>query len=717
MTNGIYTTSSVTDLNDVTSVGSGQIITSTERNKLNGIETGADVTDATNVTAAGAVMTSGNQTITGTKTFSDDTNIGGDLTLTKSSPTIKANIGSLTLSSELNCIVQLDWNSNNPGNDNNIYGEFIVRTGAGDDVFTVNEYGTANISDIIISGSNFYSSSTVDYLNIETLKSNAYMRFRINSTDVMRITSSGDVGIGTAIPSSKLDVNGTANISGNTTIGGTLNVSGAATFGSSTDNYEINVGIDNYQNNSMIKFNGGRATFGYDNEDAFIYAGNDKDISFRIYDATSDYTEPMKIVKASGQVNVINNLAVGGNTAITGSLAVGGNTSVSGLFTANAGLKINVQNQVNGGSSRGIYMWNNWDTGWGIYMGQSGGTRSLNNGSACAGYGFTSHAIRYRVNNNAAQGHIFENSAEECLMSIRGSDGNTFIKGNIYTNDGRGIVFGSQWWLNSTADDFAWYTKNDSNSWKYVGLVQDDRTGAAQMNFTGQHRTFVENTSHTDISNNDMTGLIVCANTNKYIKMSGGIEIGKNAITQNESLPVVSLSIKKQDKSCFGVISKSEDPEQRIDKYGAFCTPYEKEHGDTRVFINSVGEGAVWVSDICGNLESGDYITTSNIPGYGMKQESEFLANYTVAKITMDCDFNPSYQPIQKIMKDASGENILNEYQKIQWEDTEEYEYAYKIRYLDLSGNMLTKEEYDTKKENGENVHKAAYVGCTYHCG
>ena len=48
VTNGVYTTSSVTALNDVTSAGSGSIITGTERTKLNGIETAAtaDQTDA-----------------------------------------------------------------------------------------------------------------------------------------------------------------------------------------------------------------------------------------------------------------------------------------------------------------------------------------------------------------------------------------------------------------------------------------------------------------------------------------------------------------------------------------------------------------------------------------------------------------------------------------------------------------------------------------------
>jgi hypothetical protein len=107
------------------------------------------------------------------------------------------------------------------------------------------------------------------------------------------------------------------------------------------------------------------------------------------------------------------------------------------------------------------------------------------------------------------------------------------------------------------------------------------------------------------------------------------------------------------DKKCFGVVSASEDPETRDEShYGNFVSVSEKELGDTRVYINSVGEGAMWVTNINGPLESGDYITTSNVAGYGQRQESEFLANYTVAKITMDCDFAPATQPIQIIKKE-----------------------------------------------------------------
>jgi hypothetical protein len=226
-------------------------------------------------------------------------------------------------------------------------------------------------------------------------------------------------------------------------------------------------------------------------------------------------------------------------------------------------------------------------------------------------------------------------------------------------------------WYNGTALRFLQY--GSSNRWDIGAVNIDDanfafayngasrgyfnRNGSNTLqNFTGQHRTFIKDVPFSEASN--LEGLIVSSDQNKYIKMSGGIEAGSNAITTNESLPIVSLSNVVTDKKCFGVISASEDPEERSDAFGSFVTPYEKEKGDTRAYINSVGEGAIWVSNIGGNLEAGDYITTSNVAGYGQKQESEFLANYTVAKITMDCDFNPATQPIQQILRS----NVIQTY-------------------------------------------------------
>jgi hypothetical protein len=255
------------------------------------------------------------------------------------------------------------------------------------------------------------------------------------------------------------------------------------------------------------------------------------------------------------------------------------------------------------------------------------------------------------------------------------------------------------------------------------------------LNFTGQHRTFIKDTPFTQAAT--LEGLIVSSNQNKYIRMSGGIEAGSNAVTINEALPVVAVSSTPRDKKCFGVISLSEDPETREETYGNFTSIMEKEDGDTRIYINSVGEGGIWVSNVDGPLEAGDYITTSALPGYGTKQDDDLLHNYTVAKITMDCDFNPLDNPIQKIKKkqgtkrywrSSSGEettqekegfdeliereelvNDLDEHGQIQWEDhATETEKAYKIRYLDADG---------VETDEASAVHKAAFVGCTYHCG
>jgi hypothetical protein len=40
-----------------------------------------------------------------------------------------------------------------------------------------------------------------------------------------------------------------------------------------------------------------------------------------------------------------------------------------------------------------------------------------------------------------------------------------------------------------------------------------------------------------------------------------------------------------------------------------------------------------------GNIENGDYITSSGYLGYGEKQDDNLLHNYTVAIATINCDF------------------------------------------------------------------------------
>ena len=230
----------------------------------------------------------------------------------------------------------------------------------------------------------------------------------------------------------------------------------------------------------------------------------------------------------------------------------------------------------------------------------------------------------------------------DILFDQRNTDNNNSVSVVRYRKGGEG---GNYWknWVNASNHYYFNYNGTDS------GYFASSGPNSRVQNFTGQHRTFIKDVPFSQAG--DLEGLIVSSDQNKYIKMSGGIEAGSNAITTNESLPIVSLSTTTNDKKCFGVISASEDPETREDTHGILTSIFEKERGDTRVYINSVGEGAIWVVNTNGSLESGDYITTSNVAGYGQKQEGAGLMNYTVAKITMDCDFEPATQPVQQILR------------------------------------------------------------------
>ena len=59
---------------------------------------------------------------------------------------------------------------------------------------------------------------------------------------------------------------------------------------------------------------------------------------------------------------------------------------------------------------------------------------------------------------------------------------------------------------------------------------------------------------------------------------------------------------------------------------------YEPQGTEEYILINSLGEGQVNVCGENGNIEAGDLITTSSIPGKGMKQDDDLIRSYTVAK-------------------------------------------------------------------------------------
>ena len=207
----------------------------------------------------------------------------------------------------------------------------------------------------------------------------------ILTSDNFIVDVNGNVGIGTTTPTQKLEVTGNARITGAIfDSGNSAGTSGQILSSTATGTDWIT------------------APSGADG-DAWGVGGEDE-------------TSAVARVGAVG---------VGSNTAPTETL------DVTGTFRNTNGGRFVVQGGQNGGIGRGIYMWSNNNPNWGIYMGQSGATRSLAGDSAPAGAGFTSYALRFRANNNATTGFIFENNAGTLLSSIRGTDGLSYFRGNV----------------------------------------------------------------------------------------------------------------------------------------------------------------------------------------------------------------------------------------------------------------------------------------------
>ena len=136
-----------------------------------------------------------------------------------------------------------------------------------------------------------------------------------------------------------------------------------------------------------------------------------------------------------------------------------------------------------------------------------------------------------------------------------------------------------------------------------------------------------------------MIGKVVCA-TGRVINLDGTI----NEPRINEAIPEVTLSTKKNDPTAFGVISSSEDNDRdsnrREYKQGAFVSCFEKKDGLDRVYINSLGEGAIWVCTENGPVSNGDWLTTSSRGGYAMRQTSKNFLNSTCTQVWISCTYH-----------------------------------------------------------------------------
>ena len=170
-----------------------------------------------------------------------------------------------------------------------------------------------------------------------------------------------------------------------------------------------------------------------------------------------------------------------------------------------------------------------------------------------------------------------------------------------------------------------------------VAYIEDDVSATNRLNFTQGHRVVAPGITAEHV------GLIVCSTGVYDSLLPVKPLLQRDHVTIDEAVPTVRLSNKRKERSVFGIVAsmnETDTDDSMTFQAGAFTSVMKKPVGDShRVFVNAVGEGAMWVVDTGGDLENGDYIQSSAVPGYGERQSSAGRDSHTVAKVTCDVDF------------------------------------------------------------------------------
>lgn len=173
-----------------------------------------------------------------------------------------------------------------------------------------------------------------------------------------------------------------------------------------------------------------------------------------------------------------------------------------------------------------------------------------------------------------------------------------------------------------------------------------EKLSGTAISFTGQHAVYVSSTSITQSNISSYTGLIVASADQGYLSynINNNPVTGSNAIASTEALPIVNLTTEDMQQGVFGVLSDMPNSELIVNS-SCIINAYSNPPGfrntlNGRLLVNSLGDGALWVTNINGNINSGDYLCSCSIPGHARKQDDNGMYNYTVAKATMSCDFD-----------------------------------------------------------------------------
>ena len=255
------------------------------------------------------------------------------------------------------------------------------------------------------------------------------------------------------------------------------------------------------------------------------------------------------------------------------------------------------------------------------------------------GGGATSQArVSIGTNDSQAKLNVVGSKGDAWVFKARGNQDDDVLVANFVNDntsndaDGIGIQIGPNSHSNNQFSIYNSFIKFKDGDGDNMGVIRAKQSGDVELvnAFTGTHPVAILDGTYE-------IGQIIETTGEMWVKIATNI---------SDSFPYVQLSQSNNSKKVFGVIAcmswrAEKNPWLGILKHN----PMKDTHKLAQ--CNSIGEGCILVTNINGNIENGDYITSSEILGLGRKQDDDILRNYTVAKCIEDIDWETIVDTIE----------------------------------------------------------------------